>query len=523
MFSVMYSHWLLNRNFNIKALSMNRIYHILFVLLFIAPLALAAQTLTISDFDREDNRDINFEIIGKMNGNILVYKNIRSRHKINIFDRDMKTLETVKLDFIPDRTFNIDFIAYADYFFMVYQYQRGTILHCMAVKMDAKAKKMAEPVELDTTRIPVMTDNKIYSTIYSEDRQKIMIFKIQTRYQKFNMKTMLFDNEMKLINSNRYLIDYNERRESYDNFLVGNDGSFVFTYAKQSGYRDNSNILGLVMKAPLQNSFSYQEIDLNERYVDELKLKIDNRNNRYILNTFYYKKNRGSIEGLFTYVWDKGSQKTLASQFTELYDSLRDEAKSDGKLRFAFDEFFIRQIIVKGDGGFILTAEDFTSDTRGYNNFNRYDYLYNPYSLSSGAYYYNPYTGYYRPLNSYGNQSTRYYYENILVLSINKTGQVEWSRVIHKSQFEDNDENFLSFSTMISGSEIHFLFNDDRKYQVISDQSITPNGTVKRYPTLKSMEKGYEFMPALAKQVGANQIIIPCAYRGNICFARVDF
>ena len=502
---------------------MKRIYLFLLLLLFIAPLPLFAQTVSISDFDREDNRDMNFEIIGKINSNILVYKNIRSSHKINIFDKDMNTLETVRLDFIPDRTFNIDFITYSDHFYMIYQYQKGSILYCMGVNMNAKAQKISEPVELDTTRIPVMSDNKIYSTIYSEDRQKIMIFKIQTRYQKFNMQTLLFDNNMKLINKNRHVIEYNDRKESYDNFLVANDGSFVFTYAKQSGNRDNSNTLGLVIKSPLQNSFTYKDIDLNEKYIDEVKLKIDNRNNRYLINTFYYKKNRGNIEGLFTYIWDNASQKTYTSVFTVLYDSLRAEAKSSGMLRFALDEFFIKQIIVKGDGGFILAAEDFTKDTRGNNNFNRYDYLYNPYSLNSGSYYYNPYTGYYRPLNSYSNQSTRYYFENILVLSISKTGQLEWSRVIHKSQFDDNEENFMSFSTVTSGSEIHFLFNDDRKYQVVSDQSLSADGTIKRYPTLKSDQKGYEFMPSLSKQVGANQIIIPVAYRNNICFAKVDF
>jgi hypothetical protein len=501
---------------------MKRIYQILFGLFFIAPLPLAAQTVKISDYDREDTRDMNFEIIGKMNSNILVYKNIRSKHKINIFDKDMNTLETVRLNFIPDRTFNIDFVSYADHFYMIYQYQKGTILHCMAVKMDAKAQRMSEPVEIDTTRIPVMTDNKIYSTIYSEDRKKIVIFKIQTRFQKFNMQTLLYDNDMKLISKNRYTVDYNERKESYDNFLVANDGSFVFTYAKQSGNRDNSNNLSLVTKSPLENYFYSHEINLEEKYVDEVKLKIDNRNNRYILNTFYYKKNRGSIEGLFTYIWDRNNDKTYASKFTEIYDSLRYEAKGTGLLRFALDEFFIRQIVVKGDGGFILAAEDFTSDSRGGNTFNRYDYLYNPYSLSSGSYYYNPYTGYYRPLNSY-NQSKRYYYENILVMSISKTGQVEWSKVIHKSQFEDEEENFLSFSTMTSGGEIHFLFNADRKYQIVSDQGLSPDGTIKRYPTLKSDQKGYEFMPSLSKQTGANQIIIPCAYRNNICFAKVDF
>jgi hypothetical protein len=79
------------------------------------------------------------------------------------------------------------------------------------------------------------------------------------------------------------------------------------------------------MKTPLQNPFTYQDIDLQEKYIDEVKLKIDNRNNRYIANTFYYKKNRGNIEGLFTYVWDKANEKTLVSQLRLiifLYDRL---------------------------------------------------------------------------------------------------------------------------------------------------------------------------------------------------------
>lgn len=501
---------------------MKRTSKIIFALFFMLPFAAIAQSVFISDYDRQDTRDMNFEIIGKMNSNVLVYKNIRSNHKINIFDKEMNTLETVKLDFVPDRTFNIDFVPYSDYFFMIYQYQKGNILHCMAVKMDAMAKKMSEPIEIDTTRIPVASDNKIYTTIYSEDKKRIMIFKIQTRYQKFNMQTLLYDNDMKLLTKNRMLTDYNERRESYDNFLVGNDGSFVFTYAKQSGNRENSNVLNIVAKSPQQETFVPHEIDLKEKYIDEVKLKIDNRNNRYIINTFYYKKSRGNIEGLLTHIWDKANDKTYASQFTEISDSMRYEAKGSGMLRYALENFFIRQVVVKADGGFILAAEDYTTDTRG-NNFNRYDYLYNPYSLSSGNYYYNPYTGYYRPINSLSNQTTRYYSENILVLSISKTGQLMWGKVLHKSQFDDDEENFLSFSTMTTGGEIHFLFNQDKKFQIVSDQSIAADGTVKRYPTLKSEQKGYEFMPSLSKQTGANQIIIPCVYHNNICFAKVDF
>lgn len=507
---------------------MNRVICI-FLLATLLSATSFAQTIQYSNYEREDTRDINFEIIGKMNNKILVYKNIRWKHKINIYDNNMNTIETVKLDFVPEKTFNIDFVAYSDHFIMIYQYQKGNILHCMAVKMDDNAQKLSEPVEVDTTRIPVMSNNKIYTTISSEDKQKIIIFKIQTRYQKFNLATMLFDNNMQLIKRSRYLAEFNDRKESYDNFLLTNDGNFIFTYAKQLGYRDNSNFLSLMMKAPLSEDFLEVKINLDEKYIDEVNLKIDNRNNRYILNTFYYKKSRGSIDGLFTYIYDKNDDKAAVSAFLPFNDSLRAEAKTSGMLRFAFDNFFIRQIVVKGDGGFILTAEDYSSDSRGRDPFNRYDYLYNPYypyypySIYPGGYYYNPYTGYYRPSSFYGSQSTRYYSDNIFVLSISKDGMPQWDKILHKSQFDDDDENFLSFFTMTSGSEIHFLYNSDKRNQIVTDQGLTPDGVLTRYPTLKSREKGYEFMPSLSKQVGARQLIIPCSYRGFICFAKVDF
>ena len=100
---------------------MNRICLLALVLFFSLPFSSIAQSVTVSDIDRSDSRDMNFEIIGKMNGNILVYKNTRSNHKISIFDDEMKTLETVKLDFIPEKTFNVDFVPYPDHFFIIYQ------------------------------------------------------------------------------------------------------------------------------------------------------------------------------------------------------------------------------------------------------------------------------------------------------------------------------------------------------------------------------------------------------------------
>ena len=72
---------------------MKHICQLLFALFLYLPFSVNAQSVAVSDFDRQDTRDMDFEIIGKMNSNILVYKNIRSNHKISIYDEDLVTLK----------------------------------------------------------------------------------------------------------------------------------------------------------------------------------------------------------------------------------------------------------------------------------------------------------------------------------------------------------------------------------------------------------------------------------------------
>ena len=215
----------------------------------------------------------------------------------------------------------------------------------------------------------------------------------------------------------------------------------------------------------------------------------------------------------------------MVSGLTGFTDSLRAEARRDGRFSIAFDDFVIRQVIVKKDGGYLLITEDFSSQTSNNNSLNRWNNsLYYPYSLYPNSYYsYNPYyNSYYRPLNGFSNPNIRYFLANIVVFSISNNGAVDWTKVIHKDQMDDNEDNFLSYFTLNQGGEIHFLFNMDKKNQIIADQSLAPDGTDKRNPTLKSLEKGYQFMTKLSKQVSARQLLIPCLYRGNICFAKVD-
>ena len=199
-------------------------------------------------------------MIGKVSGNFLVYKNIRTKNAVSVYDNDMKLKERVDLDFIPDRTINVDFIAYPDHFYVVYQYQRRSILYCMGAKLDGDGKSIGAPVQLDTTFISVFADNKIYNTIFSEDKQHIMIYKIQKKNEKFNFTTLLFNPRMELQRKSRWVVPYEERRDVYSDFFVDNDGNFVFAKSEKEGTRDLISKVFLITKAPLSDTFTTNAI-----------------------------------------------------------------------------------------------------------------------------------------------------------------------------------------------------------------------------------------------------------------------
>lgn len=494
--------------------------------LFSLPFYIKAQQVFFSEPYREDSQNMNFDILGKINGNTVIFKNLRWKYAMNFFNDSMRLVKQAELDYLPGKTFNVDCIAYPDGIWLIYQYQKKGTLYCMAQKLDATGEKVNEPFELDTTHIGSMGDNKIYSTILSDDKKNIVVFKVQRKDDMANFLIKSYNNQMLLQHQSRLSIPYDDHKHSFGDFFVDNDANFVFTNTERKNSRVNANAIFLFKKALAEDSFRQSKLPFDSAYIDEVRMKVDNMNKRYIISSFYYGEKSGYIEGIYNCIWDANGDSTYASLFTEFNEELRAVAKSSGSNKSAFDDFFLKNIVLKRDGSFIITAEDQTSQTSGVNNFNRYNYLYgSPYFSPYDYYAYSPsYYGYYRPFNSFSNQGIRYYNDNILVLSISKTGIPEWSNIIHKQQYADDNDNYLSFTLFNTSGEIHFLYNDILKRdKLLSDNVVTAGGAVKRSPTLRTYEKGFEFMPKYAKQVGARQVIIPCTYRGQICFAKVDF
>jgi len=499
---------------------------ILPVLLVVCSIAAPAQRIVYSEPDKDDSRRINFEVAGKVSGNFLIYKNIRSKNWIAVLDNDMVQIAKVEQDYVPDndRMINTDFFSYSDFCYMIYQYQKKNVVYCMASKIDGNGKKTGDVMQLDTTHIGFAANNQVYTVMTSEDKSKIIIFKINSRNKRMHvMTTLLFDDKLELLKKSRLQIAMDERNNYLSEFHIDNDGDLVFTKFYR-GNNDNISEAAIAIKYAQADSVMMQALNIEKNNLDEIHIKVDNSNKRYFLTSFYYKERRGNIAGFYFYVWDKTTALPLIENTIVLGEELRKDAKGDANIKMAFNDYFIRNIIIRKDGGFIISSESYYTTSR-FNNWNRWDYLYgSPYFSSFDNYYYSPYYSNYWWSSRYNNQGVRYHSDNIVVLSFDKDGKLEWNNVLVKEQYDDQTDDLLSYQLMNTGGQIHFLFNQmERRNNLLNDYSVAPDGQMVHNPTLKNLDKGYEFMPKYGKQVSARQIIIPCQYHNYICFAKIDY
>jgi hypothetical protein len=315
------------------------------------------------------------------------------------------------------------------------------------------------------------------------------------------------------------------RNNFLDEFIIDNYGNIYMAKCFAGNGNENVNKVEMLYLPFEKDTLINYKVSSNDRILDEIIFKMDNVSNRVIIQSFYYTKRRGNIEGLYVTFFDKNQPLNSNPLFISFPDSLRVAAKVVGGVKLAFNEYFIRQVFPRKDGGFIMAAESYYTTSRGSSNtWNRFDYFgstpyltnYDYYNMGGRDWYWNNW-------NRYDNNVT-YNAENVAIFSCNKNGELEWSNIIDKNQREDNTEDNISYQVLLTGGQLHFLFNDkDRNDFLMFDNSISTSGQITRHPTLKNLNRQYLIMVRYGKQVSAKEMVFPCVYKNYICFAKIEF
>ncbi len=483
-----------------------------------------AQKITYSEPERDDYKSTEFEIIGRVSGNILVYKSDRGDNAVSVYDNAMQLKQRVKLDFLPKKVISVDFIAYPGKVFMIYQFQRKDAVYSVCAIMNPEGKFDQAPIVIDSTRIGFYSkENKVYSVEYSEDKGRIMIYKINQDKEDNNVfYTFQYDSAFNFVNNSRLSLPM-EKRSFLSNFALTNTGDLLFTKLERTSNRDYTIKADLVIKRSAVDSFEVMPLQLQNQMLDEVKMKVDNNAHTALVSAFYYKQKRGNVEGIYITKYDYDQKQLVYEKLSAFSNELKMNARGESSTNAAFNDYFIRRIINTKDGGFLIAAESFYTTSR-YQPWNRWNYMYGPYGMSY-PYYYSPYSPwYYNPWGWNNSQGNRYHYDNVAILSFDPEGKLQWSNFVRKSQFDDGADLYLSYMMVNIGSELRFLYNDlDRRSYILTDNSITPDGKISRMPTLRNLDKGFTWMPRYGKQISSRSVLIPCIYRNYICFAKIDF
>jgi hypothetical protein len=236
-------------------------------------------------------------------------------------------------------------------------------------------------------------------------------------------------------------------------------------------------------------------------------------------------------------IWNKQEKKLAGPSLYPLPQNARTEAITDfSNPAQILNYYYLRQILVRADGDFMVLAELF-HETAVLSNlaWKRDDFIRGKrdtvFTPPEGFLTYkareNP--GYWSvsaltpiAIDAYQgfNRST----ENVLVFIMNKAGTTSAVKVIQKNEFSGLTLFPLSFQTLITGKGIHLIYNEMLRGSYLpAITTIRTNGTLEQGQMLHDLDKSHLFFPLFGKQVGPNTMIIPCEIKRTLCFARVEY
>ena len=487
--------------------------------------SVSGQQINFAPIQPQDKSNIEFEIIGKVSGAYLVYKHNGVKHWLCRYDNQMQLTETVALDFLPDKLFNIDFIRTGQTITAVFQEQKNNQVFCGAAKMMANGRLLGSVNYLDTAQIGFFANNRIYGLSVSEDKSKWLIYRKQTRSEELELRGKLFDTSLQLIDAFVYGDDMQNKRDNLTEPIVSNQGLILFCREKRKYAGDHFYKTTLFWHRPTETGFGAADLPQQDWYTMGAFIKIDHTNRKAIITSFYLAERDDQPRGLFCIRFDLNQCQLGQSRFNELTEDQTNRLKNENNRRNTWKSLLPNQLLVRKDGSFLLLTESFFTQTWNNNAWNQNNGLFNNPGMfpMNDVGFYNPYYNMYRPWGFNNNPQTRYYYNDILVLSVDSLLQLEWTTELNKSQMDVDNDHFLSFGFLNSGSALHFFYlNPDRQKFALLHQGLSPDGIFQLQPTFYGPEENYFFMPRLAKQVGARQLMIPFQCRGKIGFARID-
>lgn len=455
-----------------------------------------AQSITVSDPIQIRN-DYGYEIIGRLKDRVLVFRDRYDNFEIQAFDQQLRMAWNKELEDLSRQNTRVLSVIPGKNDFSILYSQRIRGKHFLRIhKYDPAA------VLIDTATIKIYGERTfsppLLETCLSEDRNCVAVYNLGER-DKIEVVCFKID-QMKLLWDKTALYEQTINDRSLAGVTVNNHGSFFITTEYDNKKPKIDQHRWHILKIEPEKE-EVLKLSLAGFFTTDVKFAYDHSNQCLTAAGLWGEKTRERANGTFlvkTYQEDGSAATLKRTAFDDqLISVLRNkDVEGDSK---GIDNADLAQLLLREDGGAALLVERHYEIQRGAGN---------PSRIMRDV-----------------RLVTDYYYEDVFMVSLSPEGNVDWSSVLHKKQYSQDDEAiFSSFFLMRSPKQLHFLFNDEIRYEnTCSEYVVLPNGKFDRNSLLSTVNKGLRIRFRDGVQISANECLIPSENRSKLRLVSIQW
>jgi len=460
--------------------------------------SLISQEVAISD-ELNVRNYFSYELIGQVDDRIIIYRDKGFTKEVDVYNEDMEHTQFSEFIFEKKKTDVYTVLGQDTAFQMIYGYLQKDSLVLRMREYD-RIVRLIDSTTL--IKIPKKDIKKRFQYKISQDKSKILLSSVTSDNQ---FIFIMYDCREKRISWTRKLVFEKDYYKRYEGMILTNDGKIIVHVPSDNS---NTNELDFLIINPHSNQQLEFKVFLGENAYTDMYFEFDNINQNLIVCGNYSEKKGKEVVGLYLMKSNINRiNATLVPTFIKHKSSLGQEllqGKKRNRKRI-FDDLQVKKIVFRNDGG-VLVISEITKE------FSRRSPYNSTYARNNA--------------NSYArNGWVDHYTDDILITNINNDMQIDWTKVLYKKQFsQDDDAVFSSFFVMKTPSRLRFIYNDAiKKSSTVSEYLIDPTGKIARNSLLSTEYQNMKLRFQDALQLSANSILVPSEQNYDLNLVKITY
>ncbi len=371
-------------------------------------------------------------------------------------------------------------------------------------RVDQKGNIVAESIRLD----------EFNTTEYGLDEDLILIASHEQTYLLISYGTVRSDNEKQTVRVvvtdetfsktkiGDIAIPIGKKNYTAENYAVANDGKVYVLgtrYDNEKKARSPEQYFyQLLMYDPFTQITFQNEIKITDQFISDIGFSIDELNKQVVIAGFFSDKTSYSTAGVYYMAYDPATNKITergSQKFSERFmlKFIGEPKVNKGK---ELVNYSVNKIVLRNDGGAVVTAESFYTS-----RFTYYDNFTHAFTTR-----------------------TNYYYNNVLAISINVDGTIDWEMVVPKEQFTVDDGGFFSsYATLIFLDKMYFIYNKfSGRRTAVMVHRVSTTGEDSQSQIIGPGEDA-QLIPRSGMQIDENIVVIPALRNRKLVFLKLEF